>query len=282
MTIVNASESGLTRQERVSFFEIQEPPKAEMMTDGNKMPVDPPAITLNRCIARGQATLVVAKRVTPFTLDWTQGLFISTQRLVETGGAIMEPELDGKVKINLSHVTVAAEQGLCLLEAKVDAPYQLFLLITCNNCLLDSATALPLIEHRGARGEMEENQRMKFIANSCWFQNKCLLWQILPLEGSNFITVVRDRELRNKMMNSSTPWFDEHLTETIKSTTFRNLPAEGQGVHTHTTADYVLGEHLTKSDTDVAGFDPELLPALPLLVNETNGTGTTTDSSDDG
>jgi len=271
MTIINATESGLTLQEKVSFFEILEPPKTEMMAGGKTMPVDPPMITLNRCIARGHATLVRVRLVTPFVLDWTQGLFASTQRLVETGGAIMEPELDAKIKINLNHVTVAADQGLCLMEARIDAPYQLFLLISCNHCLFDCYAALPMIEHRGARGEMEPNQRMKLTANSCWFQNKCLLWQLIPLEGSNIATFIRDRELRNEMMNSTTPWFDEHLSETIKSTTFRKWPLDEQSVHLHTATDYLLSDLAKTDDGSIAGFDPELLPQPPAAVEKTNG-----------
>ena len=41
---------------------------------------------LERCLARGEATLVSMADETPLSLSWKQGLLATSRRLIETGG----------------------------------------------------------------------------------------------------------------------------------------------------------------------------------------------------
>src|SRR6185295_12330015 len=72
-------------------------------------------ITLERTIARGEATLVSLTDETPLTIRWDQGLLATSKHLIETGGSATEPQHYEQIVIDLDNVTVCCRQAMYYL-----------------------------------------------------------------------------------------------------------------------------------------------------------------------
>lgn len=262
LTIVNAAEDGTLLQNPVSFIEIRTSRMAEMALDPlKKVPAVelPLSISLSRCIARGQATLVRAEKISPFSLQWTQGLFASTERLVETSGAMGKPEWTGLVELDLSQVTIAAARGLCQMKSHEDAPHQLNLDIDCTNCIFLSDPAAPLLEHVGVATIAEAKEKLEFKGKGNFYPSSNLFWRIAP-RGTAEATVDVTLDQRDEK------WSAEKRAQ--RAVMWKQYPAANVPVHLHSKADYLLSDNpanpaiRSAEGHGLAGFDSEQLPAL--------------------
>lgn len=263
LTIANAAQDGTPLQNSVAFVEIRASRMAEMGLDPQKKDaatLPPPAISLSRCIVRGQATLVRAEKVSPFKLQWTQGLFASTERLVETSGAMAKPEWTGFVEIDLNQVTVAAARGLCQMKSREDTPHQLPLDIECTNCIFLTDPSAPLLEHSGEANIAEDKEKkLVFRGKGNFYPNSDHFWRIVP-RSTTEVPVEITLEQREE------PWSTEKRAQ--RAVMWRQSPAANLHVHRHTKADYLLSDNpanpaIRSADGHgLAGFEAEQLPAL--------------------
>ena len=75
-----------------------------------------------RCAARPRS--YGPQQALPFWLTWEHGLFISSEQLVDVGGAMVEPPWDlGRVTLGLKRLLVFADRGICLVRTDSNAPY---------------------------------------------------------------------------------------------------------------------------------------------------------------
>ena len=151
LTICNRKENSASSPTPAVFFEFPEieseplAPRSQLATINST-----PTIWIERCVARGQATLVRAVRAVPFLLFWDQGLFVSTQRLVEMGGTMVQPRWEhGRATLFFQRLLAAADQGICRIKTDGNAPYSLGLTANCYDCLFvttSDRTDVPLYE----------------------------------------------------------------------------------------------------------------------------------------
>ncbi len=237
-----------------AFFNIQSPRMPEMPVPGGTVPVPPrprPRLVLNSCIARGEATFVRATDGMSFNLDFTQGLLATTERMMELG-QLAEAIPQERVNVNLRHVTAEMESGLCRATIR-DADSRLpQLKIIAENCLLDHQSGVPLIEHVGIRdvkGTMM--QALVFEGQSNAFPRTQILWRLEPRGGTSVEVPWAARGYAEnawylvKVSEPFAPWLDSD----------RDL---ARVMHQVTPYDYLV------AGDEELGFDPELLPALPI------------------
>ncbi len=232
-----------------AFFTVRGP--RQMMADSDEgLPiVKSPSIQLLRCVARGKATLVQATEGLPFWLSWEDGLFSSTQRLIEssgltrTGGAEM-------ISVDLYRVTVSSDLGLCRLVLDDAAPAIPTLDLTCNHCVVRVDQNAPLIEHvdvpsvAKAESRLDRRGQQNFYAAST-----DAVWRIHSLTDGVQIYHWDDRaELPEAR------WFAETSSErVIRWAADPDLRSSRE--YEHTPDDFQLDESQRKK----AGFDQ--LPA---------------------
>jgi hypothetical protein len=135
-------------QTQVAFFALQPRRIADAMkmmeNDMAMMPAM--SVNLTRCVARGDGTFLRASEESPLKVVWTQGLFVTTQRLIETEGSPLRPTDFGRLDIDLDHVTAIIPQGFYSMHRKAGNGYQLNADIVCRNSLLQTSPQVPLFE----------------------------------------------------------------------------------------------------------------------------------------
>jgi hypothetical protein len=148
LTIKDVGPAGVPMQTQVAFFALQ----PRRVTDAMKMMEDDkgmmPAmgVNLNRCVARGNATFLMASEESPLKVVWTQGLLVTTQRLIETEGSPLRPSEFGRLDIDLDHVTAVIPKGIYAMKRRGTNAYQLKADIRCRNSLLQTNAESPLFE----------------------------------------------------------------------------------------------------------------------------------------
>jgi hypothetical protein len=65
----------------------------------------PTRLSLDRCIARGAASVIGMNEETPLAVRWNQGLVITPWHFIATGGSTSNPTRFEDIAINLVHVT---------------------------------------------------------------------------------------------------------------------------------------------------------------------------------
>ena len=150
VTVVDHSAAGTPVHDQVSVVQLQTRRLAEMMKMEDDMAmIAATAINLSNSFVRGEATFLSVPEELPVRLDWDEGLFVSSKRLVETGGTIAKPRWHGRIEVALHRVTVAAQQGLFQMKRRSDAAHQLDLEVISDRSILTVGSEAPLFEFAG-------------------------------------------------------------------------------------------------------------------------------------
>jgi serine/threonine-protein kinase len=220
---------------------------SEMMTMGKPQPsmAAPTSLTFDRCIARGEATIIGMPEETPLTVRWNQGLVVTPRRLIETGGAQSSPTVFETVSLHLNAVTAICRQGLYQMKRRPGAAYQLSLDVTAQHCILMTDREVPLFEFIGAAEITSDD--LKCVGEENLFPDLETIFLRLrsgqPNEAPQTFPI-KQRGLawsqeRNPQVGN--PWADP---------VDLSLPASAR-----TKDDFVLDD-----PTDTVGFDPAALP----------------------
>ncbi|WP_145092463.1 serine/threonine-protein kinase [Anatilimnocola aggregata] len=150
LTVADRGNAGAPVHEKVFFVQLLTRRLTETMKMDDEMTmIAPAAIELSDCLVRGEATFLSVPEELPVRLKWDQGLFISSKRLIETGGAIAKPRWHGRIELALDRVTIAAQQGLFQMKRQPDAAHQLDLEVTSDRSIFSVGSEAPLFEFAG-------------------------------------------------------------------------------------------------------------------------------------
>ena len=151
--------------EQVAMVSVQSRRASEtmVMMDPQPMMSQSTAITLERCIARGEATFVVLADETPLTVRWNQGLLVTSRRLIETSGSASDPKWFEKIDLKLNSVTAICREGLHQMRRGAGKGYQLPLDVAAEHCILATDPATPLFEFVGGPTGSEDELRLQSI-----------------------------------------------------------------------------------------------------------------------
>jgi hypothetical protein len=222
---------------------------SETMTMGEAQPsmAASTTIAIDRCIARGEATIVSMPEETPLVFRWTQGLIVTPRRLLETGGTASAPKWYDELQLNLTNVTASCRQGLYQMKRRPGSSDQFALNVEASNCILLTDADAPLYEYIGpANADKIELQ--------CDGQNNRYLYPEFPF-------------LRCRSMQPGEPpqQFDFKdrgrwsLESGLKAgVRWEQTPDLALPAHSRTTADFLVVDAAAAN----IGFDPALMPEV--------------------
>ena len=275
MTVRNSDRDRgrLSYYKNVAFFHIS----PDLQELGNlphrTTEVSPPKIRLNNCIARGEATFVWVRESRPFNLQWHHGLLLTTERLVHTTGSSSLVQNGSSAQIELEHVTVITDKGLCYTSVEEPTPNLTNLSLECNHCVLFTGSANPKIDQVGY-GKLEP------IRKQVSFRGKHLVFPIVP-EGTKrpIYWRVSLHDAKQTLWELSFSQFyrrggenNKHWSE-IYVAPFR-LPDPLRQVHLLSSRDYAWDQILTPEEMEYysihEGCSTSLLPPLPAVATTDN------------
>ncbi|HZN32820.1 MAG TPA: serine/threonine-protein kinase, partial [Pirellulaceae bacterium] len=141
-------------QDQVAMIAVQRRRAADTMAmaDPQMAMAQAAGIVMERCIARGDATLVAMNDETPLSLSWTQGLLATSRRLIESGGSDSTARKYWEtISIDLDSVTALCPQGLYLMQRRLGRSSQFAASVNTKQCILMTDPGVPLIEYIGVR-----------------------------------------------------------------------------------------------------------------------------------
>ena len=250
-----------------AFMQIQPLRTSDrMMAEDSVNGPTPPFIELSCCIVRGAGSLLRIPEGLPSRFRWEQGLFVSSERLIEIGGSQLMPRATSGVKLELNNVTAIVGRGLLLSMVDQTLRYPLEFnaeisnsIISCPASTDSLATAPPLVELRAVPGVDSMKKRPFFGSSNSFYPNLKVLLRVDPSGNPNSFTEYTFYE-REKVRELR--WEDSrNSVGTIK---WKGLPSNSMPLWRHTKLDYRL-EESSREETK-AGFDPARLPDLDAIT----------------
>ncbi len=265
MTVRNAGQGRSTYHEGVAAFIDVLVPSTDpgAAAAGGDAPTLVP-ITLEDCVARGEATFLRIPQAVPVRLKFNGGLLATTERLLTIGGCPEETIQDAYIKLDLDHLTAVVDGGLCLIKNGENAPYLATLDVECNDCIvvMKNKTAA-LFDHRGVATAREFMRGLLLSGRRNFYQNVDLFWRV---DASR----TDDQIIEFSWQDWKEHWADSESRSQPNGVQWHLLPPPAIPVHQHTPDDYLLLEHPSNPAYDSrAGFDRANLPILPMSVGST-------------
>lgn len=148
LTIRNTTASGGTYHDRVAFFTVGGAGEPMAMMPQGMPTASPVQIALNKCLARGEADLVVNRDLRMVNFSCTNGLVALSERFFAVGGGTAMPTEGSRMRVDLDHVTVLARHGFCRIAASEAGPGLPEVEVHLNNSVVLSDEPDPsLVEH---------------------------------------------------------------------------------------------------------------------------------------
>ncbi len=168
----------------VAFFDIKAPPGYKSMgMNGGAVESRTVNITLQNCVARGEATLVRDSDLQSVRFEWENGLLVTSERVLVADGGSVQPQREPRAEVFLQHVTASVGSGLVLLTNSREEPYQLATDLRCDDCLITTTGAAPLVEQRGSATVDEFMALFQWRGDNDYFDGFDVFWQIMSSAG---------------------------------------------------------------------------------------------------
>jgi hypothetical protein len=234
---------------------------AMSMMDMQAAMAQPARISLERCIARGEASLIRMTDETPLTVRWNQGLLATNRHLIETGGTAVEPQYYEEIVLDLDNVTAMCRQGMYYLRRGPGKSFQFRVNAYADNCIFVADAGAPLFEMIGlpAKPELDELQSTGEGNRFSPFDMPFLFVRAAPGAEPQAFKLGRSWSSSVTRSQAGVPWV--------------HAPPLDRPFHELTKSDFVI-----ESDpaADGAGFDPLLLPTIapppmPAVASPTSG-----------
>jgi hypothetical protein len=269
LTVRNVGPRGDSMHAKVSFFELEpqlRPVDADVlgMDNGELKPpaVQPPQhLHIERCIVRGQATLVRGEQAMPFRVVCEQSLIVTSERLLDLGGFATKPRLqDGRIDVVLKHVTAVVRRGMYRLSTREDALHHLELVSDCRASILYVRDVkAPVVERLLANGATENGKRLYLRGRDNFYLGSTNLLRVYQNgDAASFLDYGFDQPMED--------WYKEESPRF--SLMWNSLPAQDVPVDTHTPEHYRLAQSqnnpaFLSGDGAMAGVNIALLPPIP-------------------
>jgi hypothetical protein len=203
-------------------------------------------INLDRCIARGEASLVGLTDETPLTIRWKQGLLVTPYHLLETGGSASEPQYYDQIVLDLDNVTAVCREGLYHLRRGPGKAFQFHLYAYANQCIFVGDAGVPLFEMVGLTTPPEQDELQSTGEGNRFSPADMPFLFVRPMEGSEpQIFKLGRRWSTETRSQAGVPWLHPLRLD--------------QPAHTALKRDFLTD---TDADDGRPGFDPLLLPTI--------------------
>ncbi len=261
LTIRNLASDGSPICDNVSFIRFPNRDVTSLWeTDSTPNGVNSPVVWFDQCVARGQATLVRSERALPFLLSWNGGIFITTKRIVETGGTLADPQWGyGRVTLFFRHLLAITEQGICLMKTEDAAPYTLGLAADSYDCLFVTGRpngSVPLYALRTTQRLTNDVIPLDIGGNNNYYKNTKVVLRITRGDSSGETEQYTFDDLKTSSGNG---WFNERNPQpgTIFSWARRDKSVDQTTVH-----DVIPANEIQGPIPWVLSIDPTQLPTF--------------------
>ena len=205
-------------------------------------------ISLDKCIARGEATLISMPDETPLELRWNEGLLATTRRLIETGGSDSTTrKIWEAIDIDLVSVTAYCPLGLYQMQRRPGRTNQYAVNVATRHCILYCDPGVPLFEFGGVR-ELAGDDLDSTGESNRYPRPEMLFVRTVPDqpgEPPGEIQLGSGPSNEKRVQGFTIPWLQPLRTD---------VPA-----HALTKADFAV-------DANDTGFSPALLPDISPLA----------------
>jgi hypothetical protein len=246
LTVKDGDDDELPVHDQVSMIAVQRRRWGDAMSSSDmQLAMGQQArLTLQRSIARGEASLLSLTDETPLTVRWSQGLLVTPKHLIETGGSSSEPQYYEQIVLDLEHVTAVARQGLYYLRRGPGKGYQFHVNSYATRCIFVADAGSPLFEMIGL-AQPPEDDELQSIGDGNRFSPIDMPYLFVrPTAGSEpFASRIGRRWSSETRPQAGVPWL--------------RPPSFDRPAHQMTRHDFQIDVEVAE---DLTGYDMQLLP----------------------
>ena len=248
VTLKNSAPGGGPLHYPTAVFEFLPPKMTDTMMDTTRPAMSPAtAISLSRCLIRGETALVQMNEETPCEFVWRQGVLAISDSILRTSGTTSKPKWYGQMEWRWEHVSAFARGGWYQLQRRDDASYQFDLDIRCDHCQLLWGKGIPLFDFQN--GPLHDEIRLQFEGLENGYVSEEQLFLSVRPKGETKV----DYDLRHRQ-----EWTNERRAHFDLSWSLEK--ASELPLHAWTRERFPLVD-----ETNSSGSDPALLPS-PFVV----------------
>jgi hypothetical protein len=249
LTVQDGDADRLPTHDHVAMIAVQRRRLGEGMTmsDPQLAMGQQARVVLERSIARGEASLISMTDETPLTVRWNQGLLVTSQHLIETGGSASEPQYYEQIVLDLDNVTAYCREGLFYLRRGSGRAYQFHIDAYADQCIFMTEVGVPLFEMVGLTTPPEDDE-LRSTGEGNRFS---------PIDMP-FLFIRASAGSEPERFKLGRRWSSEARPQA--GVPWTRTPPTERPAHELTKRDFE-----TEADPAVisAGFDPLLLPEIP-------------------
>jgi serine/threonine protein kinase len=246
LTVADGGMNQPSIHDQVAMIAVERRRAGDMMTmaDPQVAMGQQARINLDRCIARGEASLVSLTDETPLTIRWNQGLLVTSQHLLETGGSATEPQYYDQIVLDLDNVTAYCREGLYYLRRGPGKAYQFHVNAYADQCIFASNPGASLFEMVGPSSPPEQDELQSTGEGNRFSPADMPFLFIRPGAGSEPQVFKLGRRWSSETRSQAgVPWL--------------HAPALDRPLHEARKADFLID---AEPGDGRAGFDPLVLP----------------------
>jgi serine/threonine-protein kinase len=230
-----------------AFFHVQGPREGGMVDPTALTSPQTPKISLERCVARGQAAFVQATEGLPFWLTWQQG-FLATSDVLADAAGLISSAVDDVVRIHLANVTASMNRGLIRLEVRENGPRLPEMGLDSSNCVFVHPREVPLVDYQGVDDPQRATELFEMVGRDNFYDFTEVRWRLHSPRGEV-------REFRWEEQDEA--WYREKRAE--RGLHWRQQVPAMPDISRCVPQEYLLDVN----ESRVAGFDLEQLPVVP-------------------
>jgi hypothetical protein len=273
VTVRNAAEDKIEAYHpNVAVFRTRVMPGADRVTtDHSDASPSPISIALVDTAVRGEADLLRVDAPRPINLTWENGLVDVAGSFVSTAGSPSPRASEDAVRLDLAHMTIAADRGLLRMVDEVPVAAQIPIDLGLTGCIIIGHPGEALLTQRAAAGDDsaraaadDPRRRVSLRGDRNFYESVETFWRVLP-ESADGEPIEMDFDAWRMHWGTE----DENLPS-LDAVLWQSRPNEQQPPHRHRVADYRLDRSPqnpaigASNDGHDAGTLPERLPEFPV------------------
>lgn len=188
-TVRNAAADGATASRQVAVIDVQPGARFEGLVPDIDVDNHTPTIRLSDSVVRGQVTLLRCDQASPCWLNFEQGLFISSEQLVDVRGTLVEPQWAmGRISLGLKRLLVFADRGICRVRTDSLHPYHPGIGVKAQDCLVATRftkPATPLYLVQGAGPLVLDGSELAVSGSNNYYKNTQVVLRVELSESTN-------------------------------------------------------------------------------------------------
>jgi hypothetical protein len=265
LTVRNASELLSSLHPDVAFFRVKPPPGGDGLPAPGAAPSPPASVAIEvfECVARGEAALVRTETLQALDFKWENGLLATTECLLSAAGGPEPPRAEDVRMIRLKHLTAAMRGGLCRVQNTPSAAFQLTTRIESSDSIFVGPPGTPLVEHSGVDSAEESRRLLQWSADRNFYVGWDVFWAV---SGPDQRPLGEPLSFQDWQQH----WGPEYENLPERKVVWKRPPDANRPMHTHTPADYALGDAPQGNPArgaaetgDDAGLVVDRLPPVP-------------------